>query len=110
MKVFNNTGFAVIAFGWHSKIGYGDDVTIDAGSVAEVNGPYIGETGDTSCYDRLAGMVICQETPDNESVFQIALGLPIHIALGNRGATIRHHSEQPEECVIKWRNSIIKRN
>src|SRR3989344_7046710 len=105
MKVINNTGFTIIAFGWHSNIGYGDDVTIDSGSVAEVNGPYIGEMGNGNCYDCLAGVVICQEAPDDESAFQIAIGLPIIIALGNRGATIRHHSEQPEEFVIKWRKS-----
>ena len=110
MKITNNTCFPVIAFGWHSKKGYGDDVLINAGSVAEVNGPYVGEMGGGSCYVHLTGAIICQETPDDEHGFQIGIGLPIIIELRDGGINIRHHSDEAEGYVVKWRNSIIKRN
>ena len=103
MKVVNNTCFSVVAFGWHQQKGYADDVTIPAGEIAEVNGPYVGEMGGGSCYISLGGEVICQEKPDDEHGYQIDTDFPIIIQSGDLGITIRHHLDQPEEQVVRWR-------
>lgn len=105
MKVTNNTSFALIAFGWLQPKGYGDDVEIPPGETAEVNGPYLGEMGGGSCHVALAGEVVCKETPDDANGLQVAKGNPIHLGGGNRGITIRHHVDTPDECVTAWRRS-----
>lgn len=107
MKIINNASFAVIAFGWHNKKGYGDDVTIEPGSSAEVNGPYIGEMDNVSCFVCIPGKIICQETPDSGDGYEvrIELGFPVTVASRDKGITIRHHSEPPEDYVVNWRRS-----
>ena len=71
----------------------------------EVNGSYLGEMGGGSCHVALLGEVTCHEVPDNERGMQIGFGLPISCSEGDRGFTIRHHSEQPEIYVTEWRKS-----
>ena len=45
MRVINNTSYPVIAFGTETRLGYGEDVTVQPGEFADVSGPYVGESG-----------------------------------------------------------------
>ncbi len=74
MKINNNTSFKIIAFCWHISHGYGDDVEIEPGESAEVNGPYIGEMGGGSCHVAIEGEISCHEKPDDEDGFQVLKG------------------------------------
>ena len=105
MKVTNNASFDVIAFGTLNAKGYGNDVRIPAGQTAEVNGPYLGEMGGGSCHAALIGEIVCQETPDDNYGLQVLHGAPLRLGTGDRGITIRHYSDMPEEHVAKWRRN-----
>lgn len=103
MKVTNNTSFVVIAFGWREPTGYADDVSIAPGATEDVNGPYVGEMNGHPCFVALEGELTCQETPDDDNGIQILPGMHIYLGAGDRGITIRHHSDSPEEYVLRWR-------
>jgi len=105
MKVKNNAPFDVIAFGTHNQKGYENDVRIPAGQTAEVNGPYLGEMGSGSCHVALIGEITCQETPDDKNGLQVTRGQPLCLGDGERGITIRHYADMPEEHVAEWRRN-----
>jgi hypothetical protein len=94
MKIFNNASFDLIAFGWHTKHGYGDDVIIKPGQFADVLGPYIGEMGGGRCRIVIEGEIICHETPDDKNGFQVIADNQLTLQAGDRGVTIRHFSEE----------------
>lgn len=93
MKINNNTSSNLIAFGWHAKYGYGDDVEINPNQSAEVSGPYIGEMGGGSCHIVIEGEIVCQETPDDDNGFQVIAGNQLNLQAGDKGITVRHFSE-----------------
>lgn len=93
MKVTNNTSYALVAFGWHLQKGYGEDVTIKAGETKEVSGPYLGEMGELSCYVLVPGEISCQETPDDDTGYQVSVGNQLNLKRGNVGITVRHNCE-----------------
>ena len=107
MKITNEASFPVLAFGWLASKGYADDVLIGPGEAKDVNGPYLGEMDGGSCHVALIGEVTCQEAPDDVRGMQIGLGMPIHLGADDRGVTIRHHSDPPEDCVLEWRSSSL---
>ena len=93
MDITNSTSFEVIAFGWHTDRGYGDDVSIQPGETKEVNGPFIGEMGGGDCHILIEGEINCHEGPDDENGFQVLEGAQLSLAAGDKGITVRHHSE-----------------
>lgn len=103
MKVTNNTSYPVIAFGTETRLGYGEDVTVQPGESADVSGPYVGEMGGGDCYIHLAGEITCHEGPDDDSGFQVIRGTPLCLSAGGRGVTVRHHLDEPEQYVVEWR-------
>ena len=105
MKVTNNAPYKLIAFGFHTQKGYGEDVEIPSGQTADVNGPYLGEMGGGSCHAALLGEIACHEAPDSDAGFQVSPGNPLSLADGDRGITVRHYSDMPEEYVLRWRES-----
>ncbi|HOW60653.1 MAG TPA: hypothetical protein P5548_00950 [Candidatus Moranbacteria bacterium] len=94
MRIINKTSFNLIAFGWHTKYGYGNDVEIKTGQFADISGSYIGEMGGGSCCIAIEGEVICQETPDDENGFQVIPGSQLNLQAGDKGITVRHFSEE----------------
>ncbi len=104
MRITNNAPYPVVAFCWDSNRGYGADVTIAPSCTEDIAGPYIGEMDGGSCYLSIEGEVVCQETPDDSNGFQVIKGNSLSLASGNRGVTVRHHSDEPEPHVIQWRN------
>ena len=103
MKIINKTSFEVIAFGWHNKKGYGDDVPILPGQSVEVNGPYLGEMDGGKCYIALDGEIICHEGPDCDVGLHIAKNKLIALKNGDNGVTIRHCEDELEPQVAEWR-------
>lgn len=93
MKIINNTSFDVIAFGWHTEHGYGDEIKIKPAQFAYVSGPYIGEMGGKRCYITIKGEITCQEAPDDDNGFQVIPGSPLSLKAGNEGVTVRHFSD-----------------
>lgn len=94
MKVINKASFPVIAFGWDTRIDYGDDVRIEPGHSAEVLGPYLGEMGGGDCHIALLGSdIICHDGPDEGDSFHISEGNQINLQEGTHGITIRHYAE-----------------
>lgn len=108
MKVHNRCSYPLIAFGWHATKGYALDVTIPIGATADVNGPYLGEMGGGSCYVALLGEITCHDDPDNEKGFHVGLGEPLSLDEGgDRGVTVRHHTDPVEDQVAKWRAASV---
>lgn len=107
MVVTNRTSFPVIAFISHTEVGYSDDVEILPNKSLDVDGPYVGEMGGGRCTIFFNGTVICQETPDDENGFQVTRHNPLCLGSGKMGITIRHHLDEPEDYVIKWRKSNL---
>lgn len=103
MKVTNNTSFAVIAFGYHTRRGYGDDVTIQPGEFADVSGPYVDEMDGGSCYIHLSGEITCHEGLDDDNGFQVIQGAPLCLSAEDRGVTVRHYLDEVEPYVAEWR-------
>lgn len=103
MEVTNIAPYALIAFGFHTEFGYGFDVEIPPGKTVEVSGPFVGVMGGGECYVELLGRITCQEAPDNGEGFQVALGKPLSLLRGNRGITVRHYGDIPQEYVLQWR-------
>ena len=96
MKVINRTSSKLIAFGWHMKYGYGDDMEINSGQSVEVLGPYVGEMGGEDCHVALAGSeIVCHDGPDSRDGFHVSLGNPLTLQGEDdeTGVSIRHHSE-----------------
>lgn len=93
MKVTNTTGFHIIAFAWHSKYGYGDDVVIPSEMTVDVSGPYIGEMGGGDCFMHIPGEIICHESCDDDEGFQVGLGTELVLQNGEFGLTARHADE-----------------
>lgn len=93
MKIFNKTSQDLIAFGWHTEHGYGNDVKIVPGQSADISGPYLGGMGGGSCYITIEGEIACQEEPDDDNGFQVIAGGQLNLQAGNKGVTVRHHSE-----------------
>lgn len=110
MKITNCTKSAIIAFGIHSQYGYGDDVKIEIGETKDVSGPYIGEMGEGECYIALFGDIVCHDGHDDETGFQVVKDNPLCLQLddhGVRGVTVRHHEDDPESHVTKWRSEHV---
>jgi len=103
MLVTNNTREPLIALHWSIPYGYSKDVTIEPGEEVNVPGPYIGEMGGESCYKVIEGHIICHEAPDDDSGFQVLKGSPLCMGDYETGLVVRHHSEEPEKCVVEWR-------
>ncbi|MFZ2253305.1 MAG: hypothetical protein WAW13_04020 [Minisyncoccia bacterium] len=103
MKVRNRAPYRLIAFGFHTQFGYGDDVEIPPGKTVEVSGPYVGVMGGGSCYVELLGRISCQQFPNNAEGFQVVLGKPFSLSFADRGITVRHYDDMPEEYVLQWR-------
>lgn len=93
MKITNNCSYDLVAFGWDTRFGYGDDVTIPTGQTAEVSGPYVGEMGGGACRLALEGEVICHEDQDNENGFNVSRGNHLVLKSDTSGVTIRFFSE-----------------
>ena len=95
MQVTNNTSYPLIAFGWHTYAGYGDDVTIAPAETKEVLGPYLGDMDDGACHVTVAGEISCHEGPDDDKGYQVALGKQLNLKSEKDkvGITVRHHSE-----------------
>lgn len=106
MLVSNFCSFALKAFGWAEPYGYADDVLIPVGETREVNGPYIGQMGGGSCHVALTGEFTCQNQASVDTgVWMIAPGMSLTLRAGDRGITIRHHEDEPEEKVLLWRQA-----
>ncbi|MHB1163015.1 MAG: hypothetical protein ACYCZZ_00575 [Minisyncoccota bacterium] len=106
MKVTNECSFELIAFGWHKSIrsiGYGDDVRIPAGDMAEVNGPLLSVIDGEKYYLFIPGEIICREKPDGAHGFQVVRGAPLGYSGGGRGIVVRHFADEPDPHVIAWR-------
>lgn len=86
--------YDLIAFGWDTRLGYGNDVRICAGKSAEVSGPYIGEMGSGSCHLALEGKIVCHEGEDDDNGRHVSEGNPLVMQCGTRGITIRHHCDE----------------
>jgi hypothetical protein len=93
MEIFNDTSYDLIAFGWHTKYGYGNDIKIKSGQSADVSGPYLGEMGGGSCHVAIEGKIHCHETPDNDAGFQVIAGNQLNLQADDKGVTVRHFSE-----------------
>ena len=94
MKVHNSTSYPIIAFVWHIRRGYGEDVTINPGETAEVIGPYLGKMGGGSCRIAFPGEISCQEGPDDASGYQVGVGNQLNLKSDSDvGITVRHYSE-----------------
>ncbi len=104
MRVINNTDHPIIAFGVHTKLGYGEDVIIEPGQAAEVQGPFLGEMDNGECYVHIEGELICHSHPDDDEGFQVLKGVPLSLQSDNVLAiTVRHHEDAPEPYVTHWR-------
>jgi hypothetical protein len=103
MQVTNDASFPVIAFCFHSDVGYGNDVTIEPGESAEVQGPYIGQMDGGDCHVIVEGSITCHEKPDDENGFQVLPDQQLHLANGVKGVTVRHYSDEVERQVQEWR-------
>jgi hypothetical protein len=90
MKIINNCSYGIIAFGWDTRFGYGDDVEIPAGQSAEVSGPCIGEMDGGACYLFLEGEVVCHEGEDNNDGMHVSEGKLLVLKSGTKGITVRH--------------------
>lgn len=90
MKITNNCSFDVIAFGWDTGFGYGDEVRIHTGQSAQVSGQYIGEMGEESCRLALEGEIVCHEGADDEKGMHVSEGNQLAIQSETRGITVRH--------------------
>lgn len=108
MQVTNRASFPVIAFGFHSQHGMGNDVLIDANETKVVTGPFIGHMDGGDCHIAVLGKLVCQETPDNVEGFQILQGRPLSIGAGQVGVTVRHHLDPVEEHVAAWRANFTR--
>lgn len=105
MNIKNDCGFPVIAFGYHTDRGYGNDVEIPAGDARSVSGPYLGEMGNGDCYVYIPGEIVVHEGQDDESGYQIVAGEPLFFGGGGKlGIVVRHHDDEPESHVLEWRN------
>jgi hypothetical protein len=103
MKITNRCSFLVTAFCFDTTYGYGNDVDINPGETADVQGPYLGEMGNGKCFVHIEGDIICQETPDDTVGFQVEQGYPLSLEANGKGVTVRHHVDVPEEYVLNWR-------
>jgi hypothetical protein len=92
MKVTNRTKHELVAFGWHTKAGVGEDVRIPAGTSAEVNGPDR-EMEVGALLITLPGKVVCHEVPDNESGFQVLPGKLLVLENGDLGLAVGHPAD-----------------
>ena len=94
MKVANNCSYDLIAFGWDTRLGYGDDVTILTGQSVDVSGPFIGEMGGGNCHLVLEGEIVCHEGEDDENGMHVSRGNPLPLQSGTSGITVRHHLDE----------------
>jgi len=93
VKITNNCSYDLIAFGWDTRLGYGDDVTIAAKQSGEVSGPYVGEMGGGSCHLSIEGDIVCHEGDDDSNGFNVSKGNQLALQGGTQGVTVRHFSE-----------------
>lgn len=107
MKVTNQASFPIIAFCFDENVGYGADTLIQPGQSEDVLGPYLGEMGGGSCRVHVPGEIICSEEPDSGNSFQVNQNNQLHLATGDKGVTVRHHLDDPEEQVLLWRRNTI---
>jgi hypothetical protein len=96
MRVENGTYFKLIAIGFHTEQGYGDDVEISPYETKIVNGPYLGQMDGGDCYVAIPGKLTCHTGLDNGKKFHIGPGKPVKLIKGKHGIHIRHH-EDPED-------------
>lgn len=99
MQVTNSAAFPVIAFTWHTQVGYGEDVLIQPGQSVDISGPFVGELEGRDCFIAAFGSIICHEEADEENRFFIASDCQINLQSGNIGVTVRHYSENRK---IEW--------
>ena len=109
MKVKNCTTHPIIAFGYHIKRGYGEDVRIEPGEEKDVPGPYLGEMDGGACYVHIDGEIECHSSQDGDAGFQVIKGKPLCLKLksGDVGVTVRHYKDEPEPFVKRWRAESV---
>ena len=104
MEVTNKTSFSIIAFCFDTSVGYGEDVVIQSNECKDVKGPYLGTTKEGKCYIQIDGAIVCHEGPDSEVGFQVEQGRSLVLSRSEtQGVTVRHHLDNVEECISKWR-------
>jgi len=96
MYVINQCSYAIIAFCWDDRYGYGQDVRIESGEVEIIPGPIKVKDGDHHYREVMKMQVKCMENADNVFKFQVLPGEQLCIGHGPTGITIRHHSENRE--------------
>lgn len=100
MKITNNTAHTLIAFGFNTGIGYGEDVEILPGRTVDVNGP----TSKWGESDILPGEITCQSVEDG-SGYLVTLGYQLCLKDNKHGVTVRHYQDRPEDYVVRWRQN-----
>jgi hypothetical protein len=97
MIVKNNTSALLLAFGWYKHGGPGEEIIIAPGESKVVIGPYLGKMAGGSCYASVPGEIVCQESPDGDSGYQITEDMPLHLenkGNPNIGITIQFYLEE----------------
>ena len=95
MKIENRTNYELTAFGWSIEHGFGKMTSIPSGESADIDGPYLGETGDGSCHIDIPGEIICHEKPDEEKKFQVFLGKELALKITHDlGVTVLHRDDE----------------
>ena len=93
MKVTNNTGFTVVAYGMaRERKDKGPKVAIRPGETVNVLGPYLGEM-DGPCHLAILGELVCHDDPKGDQNSLVLLGEPLFIGNTVFQVHIFHHHD-----------------